>query len=81
MDRLKQIITKKVTIARWRISVLAVFFLTIGLISSAYLLVTNIRRILAFNDTTYPWNIGVGNSNTFTFDTNFVTVEAVGHNQ
>jgi hypothetical protein len=78
MSRLKQIVTQKITIARWRISVLAVFFLTVGIISSAYLLVTNIRRILAFNDTTYPWNIGVGNSNTFTFDTNFVTVGGSG---
>ena len=78
MFGVKQMVSKKITILKWKINIGLVFWLTLGLISTSYLLITNIKRILAFNDTTKTWNISVGTSNTFTFDTNLVTVGGGG---
>lgn len=40
--------------------------------------VTQLPKLLAFNDTTQTWNFNVGTSGTYTFDTNYVTVNSNG---
>ncbi len=78
MESLKSLVAKNVVIVGRRISLVVVILAGVGLTLGSYFLITNIRRILAFNDTTNTWNISVGTSNTYTFDTNFVTVGGSG---
>ena len=78
MFGLKQVVIKKITILRWKVNIFVVLLVTFGLFFTSFLLISNIKRILAFNDTTNTWTFSVGTSNTFTFDTNLVTVGGSG---
>lgn len=82
MFGLKKVVIKKISILRWKVNIWLFLLVTFGLIFSliftSYLLITKIKQILAFNDTTNTWTISVGTSNTFTFDTNLVTVGGSG---
>ncbi len=63
---------------RFQFNLVALFFITVGLVSGSYLTLKKIVNIFALESGSKTWSIDVGTSNIFTFDTNLVTVGGSG---
>ncbi len=74
----KYLFTPRFHFNRFQFNLIALFFITVGLVFGSYLTLKKIINIFAFNDEFTTWNINVGTSNAFTFDTNLVTVGGSG---
>lgn len=64
---------------RFQFNLVAIFFITTGLILGSYLALSNvIPKIFALNDTNKAWTFSTATATDYTYDSNLVTVDNTG---
>lgn len=63
---------------RFQFNLVAIFFVTVGLVAGSYFTLKGIKSIFAINDTTQTWTFNAANASTYTYDNTLVTVDDSG---
>ncbi len=64
--------------SRFQFNLVALLFISLGLLAGSYLTLKGIRTIFAINDTTKTWTFNSANASTYTYDNTLVTVDNSG---
>ncbi len=70
--------TPRFHFSRFQFNLVALLFITVGLIAGSYLTLKGITSIFALNDTAKTWTFNTANAGTYTYDSTLVTVDDTG---
>lgn len=80
MQKVKRyLLTPRFHLSRVEFNLLALFFITIGLVAGTYLTLFHVfPSIFAFNDTNKVWTFSTATAGDYTYDSTFITVDNTG---